>query len=198
MLKLRQLKLISYSLLALLYSCSANNCPLESNVTCNYGFYDSEGTAIVYGDEITVSTLLPGFKTVYIYKKLNEASVTLDERDESYLEDGYTETVSTIRRDTVLLNKISEISSMKLQMSYYSDNDTIIISYASISNKDTIYLNHKSYTHVDLPECGTNRFHTLTNIRSTDSGIYDIEIVDANVNYDGNENIKIYFNGIAE
>ena len=83
-------------------------------------------------------------------------------------------------------------------MSYYSNNDTIIITYSSISNKDTLYINHSSYTHVDLPECGTARFHTLKDIHATDIGINNVEIVDASVNYEGNENIKIYFNGTAD
>ncbi len=186
------------SISILFFSCSANNCPLESNVTCNYGFYDSEGTPITYNDVITVTTLLSGSKTVYTYKKLNMETVVLDYHDESYIQEGYVETVSEVRRDTVLLNKISNISSMKLPMSYYSKNDTIIISYSSISNKDTIFINHNSYTYVDLPECGTKRFHTIKEIRSTESGIYNVEIADASVNFDGNENIKIYFNGIAE
>jgi len=189
----------SFSLLISLFlSCSASNCPLESNVTCNYGFYDSEGSPIKINDEITISTLLPGSKTVYIYKRLNESTVTLDSRDESYIAKGYSETISIIRRDTVLLNKISGASSIKVPMSYHYDKDTIIISYASITNKDTLYISHKSYTHIDLPECGTKQFHKLKDIKSTDSGIFNTEIVNSDVNYDGNENIKIYFNGVAE
>ena len=179
-------------------SCSASNCPLESNVTCNYGFYDSEGTPVVYNDEITISSLLPGYKTVYIYKKLNEETVTLNHHDDDYINKGYSETVINVRRDTVLLNKLYGVDAIKVPMSYYSDKDTIVISYSSISNKDTIYINHNSYTHVELPECGAIRFHTLTNIRATDSGIFDIEIVNPSVNYDGNENVKVYFNGTAE
>ena len=73
----------------LLCSCSASNCPLENTVTCNYGFYDSNGTPIIYNDEITISTLLPGYKTVYIYKKLNEETVSLNYHDETYINNGF-------------------------------------------------------------------------------------------------------------
>ena len=69
--------------LLLLSGCSASNCPLENTVTCNYGFYDSEGTAVTYNDTITVSTLLPGTKTVYIYRRLGYSTVTLDKQDYS-------------------------------------------------------------------------------------------------------------------
>lgn len=185
-------------LLAVLLSCSASNCPLESTVTCNYGFYDSEGTPVVYNDPITVTTLLPGFKTVYIYKKLGYQTITLDKQNLSYVDEGYTETISEVRRDTILVNKLSGANAMSLPMNYFAEKDTLILSYSSISNKDTIYISHSNYSHIDLPECGTNRFHTLKDIKSTESGIYSVEIVNAKVNYDGAENVKIYFNGTAE
>ncbi len=187
-----------YSIFLIICSCSASNCPLESNVTCNYGLYDSNGNPIVLNDELTVTTLLPGYKTVYIYKQLNAETVTLDYQDDSYLERGYSLTISNVRKDTVLINKITNVNTLKIPLSYFAEKDTIILSYASISNKDTIYLQHNNYTHVDLPECGTNRFHTLKNISSTYSGINDVEIVNSTVNYEGNENVKIYFNGTAE
>lgn len=192
------LMLALYPAIQLLTSCSASNCPLENTVTCNYGFYDSEGTAVSYNDTITVSTLLPGTKTVYTYRQLGYLPVTLDYQDSSYIEKGYAQTISVVRRDTVLINKLTGASSMSVPMKYFSDNDTLILSYASISNKDTLYVSHDSYSFVDLPECGTHRFHTLKDIRCTYSGIYSIAISNPKVNYDGNENIKIYFNGTAE
>ena len=182
----------------LLSGCSASNCPLENTVTCNYGFYDSEGTAVTYNDTITVSTLLPGTKTVYIYRRLGYTTVTLDKQDSSYIKNGYNQSTAVVRRDTILLNRLSGASTMSVPMKYFSDNDTIILSYASISNKDTLYVSHDSYSYVELPECGTQRFHTLTGLRSTYSGISGIEIVNPKVNYDGKENVKIYFNGTVE
>ena len=184
--------------LLLLSGCSASNCPLENTVTCNYGFYDSEGTAVTYNDTITVSTLLPGTKTVYIYRRLGYTTVTLDKQDSSYIKNGYNQSTAVVRRDTILLNRISGASTMSVPMKYFSDNDTIILSYASISNKDTLYVSHDSYSYVELPECGTQRFHTLTGLRSTYNGISGIEIVNPKVNYDGKENVKIYFNGTVE
>ena len=130
--------------------------------------------------------------------KANEETVSLDYHDENYINNGYTEFINDVRRDTILLNKISDIGSIRIPMSYYSDKDTIIVSYSSILNKDTIYIYHQSYIHVELPECGISRFHFLKNIHATDFGIYNIEIVDPSVNYEGNENVKIYFNGTAE
>ena len=182
----------------MLAGCYSNNCPLENTVTCNYYFYDSEGTAITYGDTITVTTLMPGYKTVYIYRKLGNTTVTREHQDSTLLDLGYTESVTRQRNDTVLLNKLTNATSMKIPMSYFHDTDTLIFSYGRISLKDTIKIQHLSYPHVELPECGTHRFHTLQSITATDAAIDHIEISNPTVGYDGNENVKIYFNGILE
>ena len=182
----------------LLMGCYSNNCPLENTVTCNYGFYDSQGTAVTYADTITVTTLMPGYKTVYTYRKLGNPTVTKEEQDSALIHQGYTETISEQRNDTILVNKLANASSMKIPMSYFHDEDTLVFTYRRISLKDTIKIHHTSYPHVELPECGTYRFHTLQSITHTDAAIDHIEISEPKVNYDGATNIKIYFNGVVE
>lgn len=182
----------------LLVGCYSNNCPVENMVTCNYGFYDSEGTAISYNDTITVTTLKPGYKTVYTYRKLGNITVTKDYPDEELVNQGYTESTTQQRKDTILVNKLFGASSMKVPMSYFNEMDTLILSYKSITLKDTIKIQHIGYPNVELPECGTYRFHTLQQVTATDAAIDHIEINDSKVNYDGRTNIKIYFNGVVE
>ena len=183
--------------LAVLSACSASNCPLESNVTCNYGFYDSQGSPVAYNDTITVSTLLAGSKTQYVYRKLGAATITNEKVDSSLIRDGYTMIQREVRRDTILANKLTGAKEMKLPMAYFSSYDTLVVNYASLSNNDTIEVGHYGYSNVELPECGTHRFHQLRSIRTTTYGIDHIEIVNPQVNYEGKENIKIYFNGTA-
>lgn len=182
----------------LVAGCYSNNCPLETTVTCNYYFYDSEGTAVTYTDTITVSTLKPGYKTVYVYRKLGSNTVTKDYQDTALVDQGYTETAVRQRNDTILLNQQYNASSISLPMSYFNPVDTLIFSYGRISLKDTIYVHHDSYPYVDLPECGTHRFHTLTAVTATDAAIDHLEMGEPKVNYDGNENVRIYFNGVVE
>ena len=184
--------------LLVISSCSSSNCPLESTVTCNYGFYDTNGTAVAYNDTMTVSTLLPGTKEQYTYRRMGYNTITSDTRIDSLIEKGYTETISQVRRDTIIGNKLVGLASMKLPMHYFANYDTIIIRYASLSRRDTLHIHHLSYSNVDLPECGTHRFHTLIDIQATDAAIDHIEIVNPNVNYLGNENVKIYFNGTVD
>ena len=179
-------------------SCYSNNCPLDNAVTCNYGFYDSEGTPISYGDTITITTLMPGSKTLYTYRKLGIPNIIKEFQDSSLIKLGYSETKAQHRRDTVLMNKIHDVSTIQLPMSFFNSVDTLIFSYRKISLKDTIKITHTSYPYVELPECGTYRFHTLESASSTEAAIDHIEISKSKVNYEGNENIKIYFTGIAE
>ncbi len=182
----------------LLAACSASNCPLESTVTCNYGFYDSQGIAITYGDTITVTTLLPGTKIQYTYRRLGYTTYITDHPDSSLLAAGYTETQAVVRRDTILVNKLANGSTLSLPMHYFSTSDTVIFTYAGITGRDTLYIEQDSYSYVDLPECGTHRFHTLKSIRATEAAIDHVEIVNPQVDYKGKENIRIYFNGEAE
>lgn len=179
---------------SVLVGCYSNNCPLENTVLCNYYFYDIEGIPIKYGDTITVKTLMPGWKNVYTYKRLGSKTITKDYVDSAMIEAGYSMTESTHRNDSILLNKKSGASSISLPMSYYNSADTLVFSYSGISLQDTVIVAQDSYPHVELPECGTHRFHTLKSIRSTGFAIDSIAISHPVVNYDGNENVKVFFN----
>lgn len=192
------LMLLAAMTLGMLASCYSNNCPLSSVVTCNYCFYDAEGTAIKYSDTITVTTLKPGWNTVYIYRQLGSPTVERKQRDSVLLSQGFAETVTQRRNDTILVNKACNTSKIEVPMSYFNEEDTIIFSYSRISLKDTIKIKHSSYAHVELPECGTFRYHNLRSVTSTDAAIDHIEISNPKVDYEGRENIKIFFNGVVE
>ena len=88
---------------------------MENTVTCNFAFYDAEGTAIAYQDTITVSTLKPGYKTVYTYRKMGTLPIVKEEPDPELIEAGYTETLSQQRNDTILLNAAGYSSGQILQ-----------------------------------------------------------------------------------
>ena len=61
---------VTAALTAVGVACSSSNCPMSTEVTCNYHFYDSEGNAVTCTDTFSVKTLLPGYKQVYTYRKL--------------------------------------------------------------------------------------------------------------------------------
>lgn len=184
------------SLIALI-GCYSNNCPVNNIVTCNYYFYDSEGTPIKYEPAITVSAILPGSKTVYVYRQLGYETIISETIKEELVKEGYTQSTQLYRNDTILINKASDQQYLQVPMSYFNNADTLLFTYSDISLPDTIFVEHESYAHVDLPECGSFRYHSLKSIRATDNAIDHIEIVNSTVNYDQAENVKIYFNGVA-
>lgn len=195
--KTRNILVLLLALCGILASCYSNNCPLENTVLCNYYFYDAEGTPIKYGDEITVSTLMPGWKDVYVYKRLGSLTITKDYLDSALIKQDYSVTISRNRNDSIILNKQSSVSSISLPMSYFNAADTLVFAYSSISLKDTVIVEQDSYPHVELPECGTYRYHTLKTIRATDAALDHIEIAYPIVNYEGKENVKLFFNGVV-
>ena len=177
-------------------ACSTVTCPMDTVVTCNYVFYNADGVPASLADTLTVNIQ----KTVltYTYRKEGKNDTLLSQPSQALVDSGYTEIVGTAKKDTTLVNKLVNGSSFKIAMSYYNPVDTLILHYSMIARPDTVYVSHTSYTHVETPECGAYRFHTLTGIRSTDRGIDRIEIINPTVNYEGADNIKIYFNNFAE
>jgi len=190
-------RLIYILALVALAGCYSNNCPVYNTVTCNYFFYDVEGVAIKYNAAITVSAILPGGRNMYVYRKLGEETVASDKPLPELVEQDYTETIRYQRNDTILINKASGQKYLQVPMSYINPVDTLLFTYSNISVPDTFYVEHENYAHVDIPECGSFRYHYLKSVRTTDFAIDHVEIVNPTVNYDQEQNVKIYFNGVA-
>ena len=131
-------------------------------------------------------------------KKAGYKDTTFTQPVKAFVDNGYTETVTSYRKDTTLVNKLVNGTKMSIAMSYYNKVDTLVLRYGLIYLPDTIFLSHDSYTHVETPECGSYRFHRLTDVRCTNRGIDHIEITNPTVNYEGAENIRIYFNNYTE
>lgn len=169
---------------------------MDNYVTCNYHFYDMEGTAVTYVPAITVSAILPGGQTMYIYRRMGNA-ITSDVPRPDLVAEGYVQSQEFVRNDTILINNASSKQKLEIPMSYFNQKDTLLFRYSNITMPDTVIVEHDGYAHVDLPECGSVRYHQLKSVKATDNAIDHIEIVNPLVNYDKAENIKIYFNDVA-
>lgn len=177
-------------------ACSTVTCPMDTVVTCNYVFYNADGVPAPLADTLTVN--IQKNVLTYTYRKEGKNDTLLRKQSQALIDSGYTETVGITKMDTALVNRLVNGSNFKVAMSYYNPVDTLILRYSLIALPDTIYISHTSYTHVETPECGAYRFHTLKDVRSTDRGIDRIEIINPTVNYEGADNIKIYFNSFAQ
>jgi len=188
-------KLLITLLPVIVAACSSNNCPVENTVYCNISYIDSEGNAIKYSDGITVSTLMPGWKIQYIYRRLGYTQVVSDTERPDLIEEGYTESTVNTRNTKVLINQVTAVSRIQVPMSYFNDVDTLVFNYENITQADTLYITKENYPHVDYPECGVYQFHTITGIRFTNVAFDTIQIANPAVNHEGNDNINIRFNG---
>ena len=154
------------TVLTSLTACEQVSCPLNNTVESVYGFYASARTAD--------GTFAEG------------AAVKIAD----------TLTVTILGRDTVLLNRIYNQSSISLPVSYYADTDTLLFTFTDKQGaigKDTLWMHKENTAHFDDPSCPVHIWHTVTGVESTRHIIDTIIVNNADINYDGLENFQIYF-----
>lgn len=95
-------------------------------------------------------------------------------------------------RDSIVVNHIQGAKEVSLPVSYAKECDTVIFSYEGRTT-DTLYVQHTNIPIYQSMECGVIMHHTLTGLINTESLIDSTAITDANVNFENNENIKVYF-----
>ncbi|MCR4995530.1 MAG: hypothetical protein K6A32_09210 [Bacteroidales bacterium] len=109
---------------------------------------------------------------------------------------GDTLTVTALGPDTVLVNKLVGQSGMSLPVSYYADVDILELAFVDAQGAtaaDTLWLHKKNLHHFDDPSCPVHLWHTILDVRSTHHLIDTVLISEPDVNYDGLENLQIYF-----
>lgn len=93
---------------------------------------------------------------------------------------------------TLVVNNITDAAGVSLPMSYTQAEDTVVFNYHD-DTCDSLYVKHTAHPYFQSMECGVLMFHKIEDIRSTNVWIEDVKVVNKNVNFEGNENIKIYF-----
>lgn len=94
-------------------------------------------------------------------------------------------------KDSIVINQVKGTQDLAIPMSYTHDCDTVIFTYDRIYT-DTLYVGHSNTPYFISLTCGTGMFHTLKEIRYTQSIIDSAAIINHTINYDPNENIKLY------
>ena len=150
--------------------CTSNDCPLNNTVRLICGFY---------------------------YSSDPSASLSISD------------TLTIAVRDSIILNRTTNTSTVSLPMSYSGLNDSLVFRYTPMgsdsSSCDTLIVSKTNEPHVISLECGTGVFHTITATTCTSHtpnttfryAIDSVVISKPNVNFDGQENLKIYFS-VAE
>ncbi len=104
-------------------------------------------------------------------------------------------TITACGTDSVLLNNMQGAQSIQLPMSYWNDEDTLVMNVTGneYALHDTLFIAKTNTPHYESPDCPTNMFHEITSVRCTHTFLDSITITQALVNYDKVENIQIHF-----
>ena len=94
-------------------------------------------------------------------------------------------------KDSVVINHITNAGELKVPISYTHDCDTVVFSYESGAT-DTLYVSHENIPYFISMECGLAMYHKLLGVRHTEAFIDSVAITNDYVNFDNNENIKLY------
>ena len=95
-------------------------------------------------------------------------------------------------RDSIVVNHITGTTELTLPMCYTSSCDTLILDYDN-GITDTLYVGHRNIPFYQSMECGVIMHHQLTDARYTNNLLDSMAINTTQINFDYNENIKLYF-----
>lgn len=111
-------------------------------------------------------------------------------------------TVTPAGRDTVLLNKATNIQSFLLPLKEAGERDTLLLHFSNTADQsatDTLFITHTLHPHFESLDCPSSVFHTITAVRATSHALSEmpltidsVSLVRSIVNYDDVENIRIF------
>ena len=93
--------------------------------------------------------------------------------------------------DSIIVNRLVGASELQLPICFTQECDTLVFEYSGADN-DTLYIEHTNIPYFVSSDCGMAMYHHLTGLRHTHSLIDSAVIKEAFINYDWNENIKLY------
>ena len=129
------------------------------------------------------------------YNRMKFYTIGADGQEKEYaFPDAMTVSVMVNGIEYIAINHVTNVKEIKLPMSYTAACDTVIMNfYNNDSYNDTLYIGHDNIPIYQSMECGVIMHHELITATSTNVIIDSLTIGNANVNFDHNENIKLYF-----
>ncbi|MBP5393893.1 MAG: hypothetical protein J6Y59_08775 [Bacteroidaceae bacterium] len=103
-------------------------------------------------------------------------------------------TITAGQSGPVLLNKAVGTSKLNVPLSYWQEEDTLVLTVKGEYNlvQDTIWITKSNQVHYESPDCPTTLFHTIQGVRSTHEFIDSINIIRSSVNYEKTDNMQIH------
>jgi hypothetical protein len=127
------------------------------------------------------------------YNCIKFYTVGTDSIEKEYaLPEALTVSVMINGQAAIAVNHVTNAKEIKLPMCYTATCDTVIMNFFDSYN-DTLYIGHSNIPIYQSMECGVIMHHRLTATTSTNVIIDSLAVNETNVNFDNNENIKLYF-----
>lgn len=103
-------------------------------------------------------------------------------------------TITSGKAGPVLLNRSINTASLKLPLSYWQDEDTLVFSVKGNGYLlvDTVWVKKSNQVHYESPDCPTTLFHTIQEVRNTHEFIKSITVIRSSVNYETTTNLQIH------
>ena len=104
-------------------------------------------------------------------------------------------TVSVVRpgRDSVILNRKADASSLTFPLGYVNECDTFVFKFLLSNIVDSVFIHHDNQPYFISLDCGMAMFHTITSADCTHNLMQSVAITRPEINYDVLENLQIRF-----
>lgn len=93
--------------------------------------------------------------------------------------------------DSLVMNNMTSDTELALPMCYTKECDTLLLEFGSFIT-DTLFVEHTNIPYFISMDCGTGMYHNITGLRHTRNFIDSAVIIHPFINFDANENIKLY------
>ena len=93
--------------------------------------------------------------------------------------------------DSLVINNMTSDTELALPMCYTQECDTLLLEFGTITT-DTLFVEHTNIPYFISMDCGTGMYHNITGLRHTKNFIDSAAIIHPFINFDANENIKLY------
>jgi len=113
---------------------------------------------------------------------------------------GDTLTITALGVNAVFVNRLINQNGVKLPVSYYGEVDSLEFKFKGDDGegRDTVYIAKQNIAHLDDVSCPAHMWHHITHVFSTHHLIDSVLISEPEINYEGNENLQIYFRTAQE
>ena len=161
-----------------------------------YHFRMGQGRSLI---EMFLAIILPGF--LYsscsngndcVIDNVSYARFNFYDKTNTNIKLDATITVTAAGTDSILVNQEANAKGLELPVSYTGHIDTFIVKYTDLM-RDTIFMTHTNIPYFISMDCGMAMYHLVEDVKYTHYAIDSIKLVNPQINFDTNENFKIYY-----